>query len=127
MNPLSASELDQMQDTQSSSMFDRCDLLVRDASDMDAYGMPVVTWLDAGVSPCGLDLRVSREILNAEAHVYDARLRLPFGTQISNIDRVRITHLYGNLVSTPLAFDLIGDVRQGPSGIVVDLRSVTNA
>jgi hypothetical protein len=108
-------------------MFDRCDLLVRDASETDPYGLPLVTWLDAGVSPCGLDIRASREMVNAEAHVYDARLRLPFGTQISNIDRVRITHRYGNLMATPLVYDLIGDVRQGPSGILVDLRSVTNA
>lgn len=124
MNEFSSTELDRMRDTQDAAMQDACDLLIYGVTGMDSHGMPIEGYVLQATSACGLDLRASREMLNAEMHVYDARLRLPIGTVISNVDRVRVTHRFGEMQETPIEFDLIGEVRKGPSGLLVNLRNV---
>jgi head-tail adaptor len=126
MLDFSKAELAAMAATQKSAMMDTCTLLVRSTSGVDEYGLPIVSWVDGETLRCGLDMRASREMLNAEAHVYDARLRLPIDTRVSNVDRVRITDRFGELLHAPMYFDFIGEPRWGPSGIVIDLRTVTN-
>ena len=124
---LTSNDLANMQAAQEIVMLDTCDLLIKFETDRaDAYGAPVFEWITETTINCGLDLRASREMLNAEMHVYDARLRLPIDTEISRIDRVHITHRHGVLLADPIDFDLIGEPRRGPSGLLIDLRSVTN-
>lgn len=113
-----------MQAAQESAMQDTCELLKYTTTGTDSHGMPIEGYVVQGVSVCGLDLRASREMLNAEAHVYDARLRLPIETEISNVDRVRVTHRFGALQAAAIEFDLLGEERQGPSGLLVELRNV---
>jgi hypothetical protein len=72
---------------------------------------------------CGLDDTASEEMINAEAHVFDAQLRLPIDTEISNVDRVNITHRFGVMLETPIEYELLGEAMRGPSGLVVNLRS----
>jgi hypothetical protein len=117
-------ELARLQSTQESAMQDTCDLLIYTQIGTDTHGLPVEDYLISTTSECGLDLRASKELVNAEMHVYDARLRLPIDTVIGGIDRIRITHRFGVLLATPLEFDLLGETRRGPSGLVLNLRNV---
>jgi head-tail adaptor len=124
MRTFTTGELDRMQEAQEAAMMDICDLLIRGEAGQDEYGQPVETWTVGSTFVCGLNNKASSEYRNAEAPVYDARLRLPIETDISNVDRVRITHRFGILLETPLEFQLTGETRRGPSGLLVDLRSV---
>ena len=127
MRVFTSTELDRMQIAQDAAMMDRCDLLVKFETDrVDQYGAPVFEWVSGATVACGLYLRASQEMINAETHLYDAMLRLPINTRIGHIDRVRVTHRFGLLQLTPLEFDLVGDPRPGPSGLVINLRTVTN-
>lgn len=105
-------------------MQDVCELLSYATIGTDSHGLPIEAYVTTGTSVCGLDLRSSREMINAEMHVYDARLRLPAGTDISGMDRVRITERYGETLETALEFDLLGEPLIGPSGLVCNLRNV---
>jgi hypothetical protein len=125
MNKFSTAELTAMQEAQEAAMMDSGDLLMRFGTDrVDEYGMPVVEWTEEAVIDCGLDLRASEEMLNAEAHYYDARLRLPIDTDVDNVDRVRITKRFGVMLAEELTFEVIGEARRGPSGLVLDLKSL---
>jgi len=44
---------------------------------------------------------------------------------VANIDRVRVTHRYGEALGSPLVFDAIGEPRHGPSALLLDLRTTT--
>lgn len=125
MTSFSAAELACMQTTQEAAMMDTCDLLVRDETDRaDEYGMPVANWVIQATVACGLDMRPSQEARNAEAKLFDARLRLPIETDFSQVDRVRITHRFGVMLEAPLEYEIIGQAQRGPSGLRVELRGV---
>lgn len=107
-------------------MMDTCTLVeVIDSDDVEEYGKPITATNETS-SECGLNLTASKEWLNAEMRVYDARLRLPIDTEISNVDHVIITHRFGVEVDG-MRFEFIGDPRRGPSGLLADLRSSANA
>jgi head-tail adaptor len=124
MRTFTMNELSRMQNAQETGMMDTCELICRGETGQDEYGQPVENWVAGATLACGLDNRASSEYRNAEAAVFDARLRLPIETDVSNVDRVRITHRFGILLETPLEFQLTGKTRRGPSGLLVDLRSV---
>lgn len=124
MTVLSEAELAGMQATQVAAMMDQCELLIRTEVAADDYGMPVVRWLVSGTPMCGLDTKASREFRQAEAPYYDARVRLAIDTDISGVDRVRVTHRFGVALDEAVEYEVVGEAMQGPSGLVVMLRSV---
>lgn len=114
-----------MQAAQEAGMMDTCDLLVRDETDRaDEYGMPVANWIVQATVSCGLDMRPSQEARNAEAKLFDARLRIPIDTTFSQVDRVRITHRFGAMLEAPLEYEIIGQPQRGPSGLRLELRGL---
>jgi hypothetical protein len=124
MRVFTTTELSRMQATQEGAMMDRCELLVRLVTDRnDEYGMPLAMWV-AVDTVCGLENVRSEEMLNAEAHFFDAKLRLPIDTVISNVDRVLVTQRFGVLLNAAVEYELIGSAVRGPSGLVCDLRQV---
>ena len=106
-------------------MIDACVLVqVIDTDAVNEYGHPITGEVETS-SVCTLDLRASKEWLNAEARVYDAKIRLPLDTEILNIDHLRITERYGVEVDE-LRYEFIGDPRRGLASLVADLRSSPN-
>jgi len=123
---IDATDLAMMRAAQLETMLDTCVLLSRSDGLVDAYNRPARVWAESAPIACGLDLRASRELLpGTEVPVYDARLRLPLTATVANIDRVRVTHRYGEALTSPLVFDAIGEPRRGPSALVLDLRTAT--
>ena len=124
MNPFSRDELGAMQTAQEDAMQDVCELLIRTERAVDEYGMPTVQWVVGQTVACGLSTKSSGENRNAEAPEYDAQLRLPISTDISNIDRVHITERFHQMLNVPLEFALTGRTIRGPSGLLVNLKVI---
>jgi len=113
-----------MQETQEEGMMDICDLLEHMETDREnKYGKPVEEWVTRSGLACGLDMRSSGEVRNAEAELWDARLRLPIDTEVSRVDRVVITHRFGVLLKEPMLFQFEGGALRGPSGLVLKLKN----
>jgi len=117
-------DLADMRTAQEAVMMDTCELLCKAETGTDEYGMPKTGFTVSATSICGLNTTASREMLNAEAHFYDAKLRLPHDTVITNVDQVCITHRYGQLLQTPITYEILGSPIVGPSGMVLNLRSL---
>ena len=95
----------------------------------DSYGQLVETWTDKLTYACGLDLRDGRELRQPDqtAILLDGRLRLALSALgvVAATDRIRVTKRYGETLATALTFEIEGEPRPGPLGLVADLRRVT--
>jgi hypothetical protein len=122
----SVSQRSRMQHTYDAAMPDTCVRLVYSATP-DAYGQPSPTWTAAAASlACGYNGK-SREVMDgAQVVMTDGSLRLPIATVLVNTDRIRLTHRHGVALATALAYEIIGAPAQGPMGLVVNLRLVTD-
>ena len=127
MRAFTNSELSAMRQTQTSAMMDTCVVLIHGSGAIDAYGNPSAGYSEGSPVRCGYHPGSSREVQQGnETVLVDATLRLPVGTVINSRDRVRLTHRFGEVLATPLLFDVMGQPAQGPSGLLVNLRRVTD-
>jgi len=127
MRTFTTTEIDRLQNAQEAAMQDLCVRLVYSA-DADDYGNPAPTYsTGANVAlACGLEHVSPAEVQSTGAvPVIDARLRLPVDTVLDERDRIRVTYRYGEAMTSPQDFEIIGPVRRGPSGLVLDLKLVT--
>lgn len=117
-----------MQVTYDASMPDTCRIIDNVPGAVDEYGNPTMTWTWRSVDvACGLDMRNSYEVLaSTQVLVYDARLRLPHDTVVSNLCRIAVWKRYGVMLDTSLIFEAIGPPRQGAAGVQIDLKTVTS-
>jgi hypothetical protein len=127
MNALSTAELSHMQAANTSAMWDTCCIVSRTAGLLDEFGNPADVWTEGADLACGLDMRTSYEVLQGtQVPVRAPRLRLPFGTVVTNLDRIKITKRYGVTLAAPLMYEIIGPPRQGPVGVQIDLKTATS-
>lgn len=132
MDAFDSSELALMQAAQEAGMMDTCVVLKYVEGATDAYGMPLRTWVEGAMTVCGYDGRrhveqgVPGGTGGAQVALTDGRIRLPLETEISIVDRVRVTQRFGVLLETPVDYELSGEPRRGPSGLLVDVRRVTS-
>ena len=131
MSVFSASELDALRTTQTSYMPDLCEVGLRSTT-QDALGQPNTTITYGAAIPCGLNQgsgigRMGSEVRTGDLTIVDrdAVLRLPHDTIIAADSVVRVTHRFGELLLTPLVYEVIGQPAEGASGVVVQLRAVT--
>jgi len=129
MDHFSTDELTDMQAAQIAAMMDCCDILRFANAGADGYGKPGRTWVKAYEDvACGFGYPAPRESMGlAQAEHLEAKLRLALGTDITNLDRVTITERFGVIEADPVTYEIGGPIEQGPSGIIVWLRRVTNA
>lgn len=126
-----AAELTGMRMAQEWGMMDECQVFAYAPGALDDYGNPSAPTYTAGtVLACGLDNLAgrgssSREVMAGTAVVMlDARLRLPIGTIIKSADRVQITSRFGEALTEPVTYEVIGEDMRGPSGLQVNLKAV---
>jgi head-tail adaptor len=117
-------ELSAMQSTQTGAMQDTCKIQVYSRT-LDTYGDPVVTYTDGAAIVCGVEMTASREGWHAEMTTenIEAVIRLPIGTSLKTTDRILVTHRYA-ADTTDIAYEIVGSIRRGPSGLQVDVRKV---
>ena len=126
MTVLSADDLVTMRATQEAHMMDACHLLGYAAGALDDYGKPVVTYgNDLAEIPCGYSSKSREVMVNAQVVLTDAVVRLPIDTVIDARDRIQVIRRHGGAI-TPQTFEIIGEPQRGPSGLVLDLRLVTD-
>lgn len=127
MNPLSTAELELMRQHQVASLFDQCQRLRFEPGLSTKTGKPVRRWFDDWVSACGFEQGAREEVQGeAETVFTDAKLRLPIDVEIDRRDRIKMLKRHGEDVETYQMFEIVGEPRRGPSGLIVDLALVTD-
>jgi hypothetical protein len=121
----SAQELEDLDVVQTMHMMDTC-LIAEPTVTTNVYNLPEesFTWNPARKHACGFDGHPSRELLS-QVPDSQAVVRLPIDTTITHRARVRITKRHGRTI-TPITFAVIGQPRQGPSGLLVWLTKITD-
>lgn len=110
-------------------MMDRCTVMRRVELDTDDYGYEIEAWAAVAESECGLDMTAQREVMDeTEVALTDARLRLPLAMEgmVENLDRFRIDERFGVELAVPPTYEILGQARRGPSGLVYNLKLVTD-
>lgn len=113
-----------MRTTQNLYMQDRCKIGVYTAGTTDEYGQDSApTYPPGSEIVCGLDMRPGFERHGAEltSIQYDATLRLPIATALTEKDRITVTKRYGE-DTTDIVFEVSAPVQRGPSGLRVLLK-----
>lgn len=124
MNVFSTAELESMQDTQTGAMMDAAIVLTRAAASGD-YGYGPATYTAGSTLACGFDPKPREVMGDTQVEMSDGRLRLPIATTVTHLDRVKVTKRFG--VTTPAqTYEILGQPRRGPSGLVLNLRRVTD-
>lgn len=127
MRVLQTGELTRLRSAQEAAMMDTAVRLVYRETGKDEYGMAIKGWAEDAELACGYDAKAIKEVMDGTQVVLtDARLRLPIGTVIDNRDRFKITKRFGEILADPPTYEILGEPRQGPSGLLLDLRLVTD-
>lgn len=131
MEPLSATELAQMQATADDSMMDTC--LIAE-SDLDGSA---VDWEGADPGDHGYDFSGASEVacgLNmpkaaesdggAQVSIAEGELRLPLDTAITPTSRVRVTERHGVTLSPVEDYAVLGEAHRGPANLLVAVKRI---
>jgi hypothetical protein len=121
-----------MQRTQQDHMMDRCTVLSRkESAEPNARGYKTPRYVETCFCvPCGLQhSKTNTEAMLKSAEgtqvpMFDGSLRLPLATDISGLDRVRITHRFGVAVDDGELLEIVGEPRRGPSGLYANVKRV---
>lgn len=115
-----------LQITVNRTLLDLCKLLTHTEGATNDYGYATETYSeDIAYTPCGFAyLRMDESTFTAyEAPEAEASLRLAAGTDITNVDRVLLTHKQGIELDTPLTFDVVGEPKVQRTGVTLLLKA----
>ena len=93
---------------------------------IDTYGAPIEVYADGSPIACGVDTTPATEQRRADMNIENitATVRLPISTVIKSSDHIKITARYGVALSDTPSYEVIGDIRRGPSGLQVDIQVI---
>lgn len=94
----------------------------------NTFGEVVNSWADSGAAiACGLDMRPGSETrgINKTVVQYDAVLRLPVTSTVTETQRIRVTKRYAETLGTAIVFDILSPIQRGPSGFRILLNKVS--
>lgn len=129
MRAFTVDELSRMQSTQESAMMDTCQIKRRMESGTDDYGYPIEAYEVIYTGDCGFDASSNKEVMDGtQVAVVDAVMRLPLDTldDFDNLDRIKVTYRFNVEDEEPQTFEIMGIPERGPSGLVLNLRLVTD-
>jgi hypothetical protein len=133
--------IQQMTNLNTVNLPDTCQILEHSSGSPDRYNKPANTWTvridpaspdpenpePLGI-PCGIEYLESQDTVPATQTVLiQASLRLEKGTQVNNLDRIKLTHVRGEALDPPQTFNIVGAPKIMPSLVLLDLASVTLA
>lgn len=123
-------ELEGMRDEQTGHMLDMCVILTYAEGTLNEFNeADAPTFTESAPVECGLemvsDMRSTARRFNEEMTViqYDAVLRLPLHTPITEKDHIRIVARFGEMHNT-LDYEIVSPIQRGPSGIRFLMRKV---
>ena len=122
----SADELAGMRETQTGHMLDLCTILSYSTGTLNEYNeddAPVES--ESAPIECGLDMNPGSRRFGEDMTViqYDAVLRLPLHTPVTEKSRIKIVARFGE-AHDPLTYEIVSPIDRGPSGIRIYLRKV---
>ena len=123
---LNSQDLAAMRETQSAAMHDTGRVLAYTAGVRDEFGAySAVTYTAQTAISCGIEMKPGSERYGAERITvnYDAILRMPLDTAITERDRFEVLTRYGETVDA-LVYEVAAPVQRGPSASRVLLRKV---
>lgn len=102
----------------SGAMTDTCRILTYVSDAIDEVGQPMPCAFRPGAS-------AESEAATATKHAATAELWLPLDTAVTRHDRVLITRLWGETLSSALAYSVVGDPRREVGRLICQLREVS--
>lgn len=132
----SAAQLAMMQGVQERHMQDEGWVYTYDPTAVNAYNLPVAAYTKASrATVCGFEPTANEVQRSGEVGTIDGKLRLPLDTAINEHDLFLLTKRYGVALTdtsvindeavTGQLYSVFGPPERGPSGLVVNLKSVT--
>jgi len=123
---LSEIELEAMRVTQQIHMMDECVHMLYSAG-MDDYNNPSTTYTDGDTLVCGIKNAKHGEGMDkSQVPLVDLVMRLSATASVSHLDRFRITKRFGEGLTSPQTYEIVGFPQRGPSGLLIQLRRVTD-
>lgn len=124
MRAFTTTELSRMQATQEAAMQDTCRLGAYRSTE-DGYNNPAPEYVYGVLLDCGVEHVQPDEVQDTGLiPALDVRIRLPIDTAVDDRDRVMVTHRYGVEIANPAVYEIVGPVKRGPSGLVLECREV---
>lgn len=115
-----------MGQTQESAMMDKCQLYKQTLGAIDDYGMPVQSFTWSSEIICGFSYDSTSEAMPlGQVQMTIATMRLPLGTDVVGVDRLKLTWRFDKMLAEPLMFKVVGPPQNGVSGIVLNLTKYT--
>lgn len=123
MNTVSTAELSRLRAQAQETMLDSCKLGTATQDTGGPYATETYSY--SSEIACGFNAKGRRETQDgAQTIITDAELRLPHGTNVINLKRVKITKRLGTALSPEEEYAVIGSPRAGVSGLLVNLQRV---
>ncbi len=89
---------------------------------------PSATYVYGSAITCGVNLHPRGEVAVAGGvTVADAEIRLPYATEITGKDRIKVTHKFGEALGTAEVYAVLGEPKCGLLGLVCLCRRLTGA
>jgi hypothetical protein len=121
---LRANDLAMMRSVAQETMLDTC-VIQTLTSTGDGYDISADSWSDSAALDCGYQPARAREIMGgAQVIMMPATIRLPDGTSVTHLQRIKLTKRYGTTLTTPLYFAIKDEPKTGAASIVVEVESV---
>jgi len=105
------------------TIWDTCQISVRTAPDVDNPQGSLAAYGDT--LACGFDDKAQAETGDAQTPRSQAIVRLPLGTDVSGIDRVKVLTKMGTALDPERIYAMIGDPRVGATAIQLLLKQTT--
>ena len=118
-------EMADLREAAEATMRDECEIGIRSSASGNDPG--AVTWSWGAAVICGLSLSTRGEVgaNGSQATLTDAVLRLPWDTDVSGIDRIRITKIAGAALDVAQEYGIDGDPYGTIANLVVRLKRLT--
>jgi head-tail adaptor len=122
---LSAADLAIYRAAHIDAMHDTCYVLAHSTT-RGATGEAVDVWTAGSAVVCGLEETNGTKRYRTEATELpiDATIRLALTVTVGAQDRIQLLTHYGETLSAPITYNVIGEPKRGPSAQVVDCRRV---
>lgn len=127
---LSANDLAAMRAVQETAMMDTCVVLSYSDGATDDYGKPQLTHLPNAAIACGVRYLQRNYARSGEAMddvgLFATSIRIPLETPLTNKDRIKVTHRFGEALDAAVVYEIAGEIRRGPTCLTVEVRKVTD-
>jgi hypothetical protein len=127
MKPLPDAWLSRQRLNAAFTMLDRCQVLAHSPNGRDAHNQPQYSYTAGEETPCGVKTAVNRQVEEAgKVVLVDYVIRLPHGTAVGSLDRIRLTKLFGAPDFAQVDCEIVGQVQYGATAVVANLKTIVD-